>query len=68
MRRVFPSFHFFFLPACGSDSNREQLVQAGGVPVFIKLLESRDTDVQFYSAAALSNLSVHRKCIVLLFL
>lgn len=41
-----------------ADSNRQVLVQAGAVLVFVQLLESRDTEVQFYCAAALSNLAV----------
>ena len=41
-----------------ADSNRQELVQAGAVPVFVQLLDSRDVDVQFYCAAALSNLAV----------
>ena len=42
-----------------TESNREKLVQAGGVAVFVHLLDSKDADVQFYCAAALSNLAVH---------
>ena len=41
------------------ELNRQELVQSGGVAVFIKLLESRDIDVQFYCSAALSNIAVH---------
>ena len=33
------------------------------MPVFIRMLESQDRDVQFYSAAALSNLAVHGTCV-----
>ena len=43
------------------DSNRHELVQTGAVPVFVQLLDSSDEDVQFYCAAALSNLAVHGK-------
>ena len=39
-------------------SNRQQLVTAGAIPVLIKLLQSQDEDVQYYSAAAISNLAV----------
>lgn len=35
------------------------LVEAGAISVFVQLLGSSDEDVQFYSAAALSNLAVH---------
>ena len=44
------------------ESNRQELVQTGAVPVFVRLLESRDVDVQFYCAAAISNLAVHGMC------
>ena len=37
--------------------NRTPLVQAGVIVSFVKLLKSRDTEVQYYSAAALSNLA-----------
>ena len=46
----------FFIPI---DSNRHELVRTGAVPVFVQLLDSSDEDVQFYCAAALSNLAVH---------
>lgn len=39
-------------------SNRQQLVTAGVIPVLIRLLQSQDEDVQYYSAAAISNLAV----------
>lgn len=41
------------------ESNRHVLVETGAVSVFVQLLESEDEDVQFYCAAALSNLAVH---------
>lgn len=49
--------HFVALPSL--ESNRHLLVEAGGIDVFVQLLESGDEDVQFYSAASLSNLAVH---------
>ena len=33
-------------------------MRSGGVTVFVQLLDSKDADVQFYCAAALSNLAV----------
>lgn len=42
-----------------SESNRHLLVEAGAISVFVQLLASSDYDVQFYSAAALSNFAVH---------
>lgn len=42
-----------------SESNRHVLVEAGAISVFVQLLDSSDEDIQFYSAAALSNLAVH---------
>ena len=59
-------FIVIFLTTLFTESNRQQLVQGGAVPVFIRMLESQDKDVQFYSAAALSNLAVHGECVVLL--
>lgn len=41
-----------------SDENRQQLVQAGAVPVLVGLLKSPDTDVQYYCTTALSNIAV----------
>ena len=48
-----------YTPPHHLDSNRHELVQTGAVPVFVQLLDSSDEDVQFYCAAALSNLAVH---------
>ncbi len=44
-----------------SESNRHVLVESGGVEVFAQLLSNSDPDIQFYCAAALSNLAVHGK-------
>lgn len=42
----------------GSDENRQQLVNAGAIPVLVNLLNSLDTDVQYYCTTALSNIAV----------
>ena len=34
-------------------------MQAGAIPVFVQLLDSADQDIQFYCAAAISNLAVN---------
>lgn len=41
-----------------SDENRQQLVNAGAIPVLVSLLSSPDTDVQYYCTTALSNIAV----------
>ena len=41
-----------------SDENRQQLVNAGAIPVLVNLLNSPDTDVQYYCTTALSNIAV----------
>lgn len=41
-----------------SDDNRQQLVNAGAIPVLVQLLSSADTDVQYYCTTALSNIAV----------
>jgi vacuolar protein 8 len=41
-----------------SDENRHQLVHAGAIPVLVGLLNSPDTDVQYYCTTALSNIAV----------
>ena len=41
-----------------SDENRQQLVSAGAIPVLVGLLNSEDTDVQYYCTTALSNIAV----------
>jgi vacuolar protein 8 len=40
------------------DENRQQLVNAGAIPVLVSLLNSPDTDVQYYCTTALSNIAV----------
>lgn len=41
-----------------SDENRQQLVNAGAIPVLVQLLSSPDIDVQYYCTTALSNIAV----------
>jgi vacuolar protein 8 len=41
-----------------SDENRQQLVNAGAIPVLVQLLSSTDVDVQYYCTTALSNIAV----------
>ena len=41
-----------------ADENRQQLVNAGAIPVLVNLLNSPDTDVQYYCTTALSNIAV----------
>lgn len=41
-----------------TDENRQQLVNAGAIPVLVSLLNSQDTDVQYYCTTALSNIAV----------
>lgn len=50
LSRIFYSFHL--------DENRQQLVNAGAIPVLVSLLNSPDTDVQYYCTTALSNIAV----------
>ena len=50
-----------FILACDVDSNREELVRCNGLPVLLDLLQSSDRDVQYYTAAALSNIAVNGK-------
>lgn len=40
------------------DDNRQQLVNAGAIPVLVQLLTSPDVDVQYYCTTALSNIAV----------
>jgi vacuolar protein 8 len=46
------------LNASALDENRQQLVNAGAIPVLVSLLNSPDTDVQYYCTTALSNIAV----------
>lgn len=39
------------------EDNRQQLVNAGAIPVLISLLSSQDADVQYYCTTALSNIA-----------
>lgn len=41
-----------------TDDNRQQLVNAGAIPVLVQLLSSSDVDVQYYCTTALSNIAV----------
>ena len=41
-----------------TDDNRQQLVNAGAIPVLVALLSSTDVDVQYYCTTALSNIAV----------
>jgi len=43
---------------CAPDENRQQLVNAGAIPVLVQLLSSADVDVQYYCTTALSNIAV----------
>ncbi len=55
---------FVHIPA---ESNRSALVSKGAVQLFIDLLDTDDIDVQYYCAAAISNLAVdetHRAVVV----
>lgn len=52
---------FYFLDPianCLVDDNRQQLVNAGAIPVLVQLLQSSDVDVQYYCTTALSNIAV----------
>jgi vacuolar protein 8 len=47
------------------DENRQQLVNAGAIPVLVGLLNSPDTDVQYYCTTALSNIAVDGESVML---
>ena len=44
-----------------AESNRNELVTKGALPVLVDVLRSRDPDVQYYCAAALSNMAVNER-------
>ena len=44
-----------------SESNRNELVNQGAIPALVELIHMSDYDIQYYSAAALSNLAVNPK-------
>lgn len=44
-----------------TEANRNELVTCGAIPILVELLHSSDTDIQYYSAAALSNIAVNEK-------
>ena len=50
--------YFLALVERRPDENRQQLVNAGAIPVLVSLLTSPDTDVQYYCTTALSNIAV----------
>lgn len=52
--KVLSSFKLTIL----ADENRQQLVNAGAIPVLVQLLSSSDVDVQYYCTTALSNIAV----------
>lgn len=43
------------------QSNRNELVNQGAIPILVELIHMSDYDIQYYSAAALSNLAVNPK-------
>lgn len=47
------------------EENRQQLVNAGAIPILISLLSSHDADVQYYCTTALSNIAVDGKLLLL---
>jgi vacuolar protein 8 len=57
---IFPFSSFWRHNVVGHvlDENRQQLVNAGAIPVLVGLLNSPDTDVQYYCTTALSNIAV----------
>ena len=44
-----------------SESNRNELVAHGALPIFVLALHTNDADVQYYSAAAISNMAVNER-------
>ena len=56
--RLFPALESARLTNRTPDENRQQLVNAGAIPVLVQLLSSQDVDVQYYCTTALSNIAV----------
>ena len=44
-----------------TESNRNDLVSQGAIPVLINTLQSSDHDIQYYCSAALSNLAIDER-------
>ena len=61
-------FYLLLLYSVGpSESSRSQLVLLGALPVLVRALHAVDSDVQYLTAAALSNMAVtarHRTMMV----
>lgn len=55
---VYPNLFLCYNAGYCPDENRQQLVNAGAIPVLVSLLNSPDTDVQYYCTTALSNIAV----------
>ena len=44
-----------------SETNRNDLVSQGAIPVLIEALQADDHDIQYYCSAALSNIAINDK-------
>ena len=55
LRFFFPGF--FLQKRFNLESNRQQLIRLGAVPIFVSHLSSGDNELQYFSLAALSNLA-----------
>jgi vacuolar protein 8 len=53
-----PNHNTLVVTNSAADENRQQLVNAGAIPVLVQLLSSSDVDVQYYCTTALSNIAV----------